>query len=97
MFEIRKIKIYAVTTKKVMQRLEELDDIDTSNIRCEIEECFDGYDVEDVEELIGQDSWSDISINGNYELSIKVNHENAYEFTVYVETKDNKSSVTKVL
>ncbi len=97
MFKIRKVKIYAVTMKKVMQRLEELKDIDTSNIQEAIEECFDGYDVEDVEELVGQDSWTDISTDGSHEVTIKINHDDAYEFTIFIETKDNKSSVSKVL
>jgi len=97
MFEVRSIKIYAVTVNKIIQRLEELKDIDVDNLKEEIEECFDGYDVEDVEELVGQENWEDFTKDGKYELDIKVNHPKSYEFTIHVETKDNKSSVVNVL
>jgi hypothetical protein len=95
--EIRSIKIYAVTVNKIIQRLEKLKDIDVEELQEQIEECFDGYDVDGVEDLVGQDTWCDYKQDGKYELNIKVDHEDSYDFTVHVETKDKKASVVNVL
>lgn len=97
MFEVRSIKIYAVTVSKIIKRLEALKDIEVDELKEAIKECFDGYDVEDVEELVGQENWANYTQDGKYELDIKVNHPKSYDFTIHVETKDKKASVVNVL
>ena len=97
MFEEEKIKIYAVTTKKVIKRLEDIENIAILDLNNTILEAFDGYDVDGEDELIGSDNWPNFSSNSEYKLNIKVNHENAYEFTIFVKTDDTKASVVNVL
>lgn len=95
--EERMVKVYRVTVKKIIERLLELQDIDCTEFAQEVEEQFDGYDYQDIEELVGFENWPDISIDGEYNLNVKIDHENAYEFTIYVVVKDKKISVTNVL
>lgn len=98
MFEEEKIvKVYRVTVKKIIERLLELQSVDISIFKDEVVEQFDGYDYKDVEEVVGFENWPDISGDGNYELNVKVNHEDAYEFTLHIEVKEQKATVTNVL
>ncbi len=97
MFEIRKMKIYVVTMSEVIKRLEKIQDIELSKLRETIENAFDEYDVDGVEELIGQDKWCDYTNDGEYQLNIKIDHEDAYEFTIHIKIKNNIASVIKVL
>ena len=96
MFE-EQIKVFRVTTKDVIKRLEALSNIDIDKLQDSIEECFDNYNVEGEEELIGQNSWCDFQNDGKYELNIAINYDGAYEFTVYVETKNKLCNVVNVL
>ena len=95
--EERVVKVYRVTVKKIIERLLELKDISLENFQDEVIEQFDGYDYKDIEEVVGFENWPDISQNGNYELNVKVNHEDAYEFTLYVDAKEQKVTVVNVL
>ena len=60
-------------------------------------DAFDGYHYEGEEEVIGLGNWVDLNTDGDYELSAKVNHEDAYELTLYVSSKDGKITVNNVL
>jgi hypothetical protein len=91
------VKTFITTTKTVIQRLENLKDIPTDKLKQKIIDSFDGYNVDGVEDLVGFDKWCDYFKNGEYQLNIKANHEDAYEFTIYINTKDNLSSVVNVL
>ena len=95
--EKQEVKVFRVTTKEIIKRLEALKDIDVSKLEDAIENAFDNYNVEGEEELKGQKSWCDYSQDGKYELNIGVDHEDAYEFTVFIETKDGKSNIVNVL
>ena len=95
--EERVLKVYRITVKKIIERLLELQDIDVEEFSKEVEEQFDGYDYEDIEDVVGFDRWPDISNNGEYQLNVKVDHEDAYEFTIYIKTEGNKVSVVNVL
>ncbi|MEA3554922.1 MAG: hypothetical protein U9R39_11080 [Campylobacterota bacterium] len=95
--EKQQVKIFRVTVKKVLQRLSLVKDCEVSNFKDFVVEQFDGYDYEGEEELIGFDSWGDLSQNGKYELNVKINHEGAYEFTLFVEVNDKKATVYNVL
>ncbi len=98
MFEEKQpVKLFMVTTKEVIRRLESLKDIEVSKLQDAIEESFDDFNVEGEEDLNGIDTWCDFTADGKYELAIGIDHEVAYEFTVYIETKDNKVSVYNVL
>jgi hypothetical protein len=95
--EEQELKVFMVTFRDVMKKLEGLKDIDTANLQEAIEECFDGYNYDGEEELTGQENWCDYSADGEYKLNIQIDHEDAYEFTIHIKTKDGKVSVVNVL
>lgn len=100
MFEFEEekvVKVYRVTVKKVIERLLSIQDCEYEKFIDEVKEQFDGYDYNDIEEIVGFENWDDISIDGNYELCVKIDHPYAYEFTLYVTTKENKISIYNVL
>jgi len=98
MFEEEKtVRVFRITVKKIIERLVALQDIDVEEFKDEVLEQFDGYDYKDIEEVVGFEKWTDISNDGEYQLNLKVDHEDAYEFTIYIKTQDKKTSVTNVL
>jgi len=90
-------KSFVKTTKQVIQELEKIANTDVSNFKDTVEDAFDRYNVDGIEDLTGFDSWADISKDGKYELNLKVDHEDAYEFTIYTTVQSNKATVTNVL
>jgi len=98
MFEEEKIvRVFRVTVKKVIERLLEIQECPIEKFQELVIEKFDGYDYEGEEELIGFESWGDITTDGEYQLTIKINHENAYEFTLHIKNLDNKITIFNVL
>lgn len=95
--EQREMRVFRVTVKKVIERLLEIQESPIGEFKDLIIEQFDGYDYEDEEELVGFELWEDISQNGKYQLPIKINHKDAYEFTLFIETKDKKVTIYNVL
>lgn len=95
--EERVIKVYRVTIKKIIERLLNLQEVEYKNFQEEVIEQFDGYDYKDIEELAGYESWPDFQKDGEYELNIKIDHEEAYEFTLYIKVDNSKVSVVNVL
>lgn len=96
-FEKEPVRVYRVTLKKLIENLSKIKDCPLEDFKEEIMEAFEGYDYNDIEELVGFDSWPDISENNNYELMVKIDHKNAYEFTLYVTVKDQKATIDNVL
>jgi len=90
-------KSFIKTTKQVIQELEKIENADVSAFKSSVEDAFDRYNVDGIEDLTGFDSWGDISEDGKYELNLKVDHEDAYEFTIYTTVENNKATVTNVL
>ncbi len=95
--EERVVKVYRVTVKKIIERLLSLQDIELSQFKDEVIEQFDGYEYKDIEEVTGFDSWPDISQDGEYELNVKIAHEDAYEFTIFIKVEALKVCVVNVL
>ena len=95
--EERIVKVFRVTVKKVIERLLEIQECPIEKFRDSVIEKFDGYDYEGEEELIGFETWGDISANGKYQLTIKINHEHAYEFTLHIKNQNNKITIFNVL
>lgn len=91
------IKVFVTTLKDIIENLQEIKDCDLSNFNEAVEDAFDGYEYEDIDEITGFESWGDISKNGKYELSIKIDHEDAYELTLFTEVNNNKATITNVL
>jgi hypothetical protein len=89
---------FRTTFINVMDNLSELKDIKYEDFANTVEDdCFNGYHFEGEDEVIGMDNWVDFSKDGDYQLNVKVNHPDAYNFTLDVTTKDNKVTVTNVL
>lgn len=97
MFEQQPLKIFSTTLKDVIENISAIKECELSDFQEEIIEAFDGYEYEDIDEITGFESWGDISKDGNYELCVKIDHEHAYELTVYITNKNNKLTVTNVL
>lgn len=95
--EERIVKVYRITVKKIIERLLSLQEIPCFEFESEVEEQFEGYDYKDVENVVGFAQWPDISMDGEYQLHVKIDHEEAYEFTLFVVVKDQKVSVVNVL
>ncbi len=93
----QKIKVFRVTVKKILERLSVLKDCDVSNFKDLVIEQFDGYDYEGEEELIGFDLWPNLNNDGSYQLNIKIDHQHAYEFTLFVEVNNQKVTIKNVL
>ena len=90
------LRPFKKTTKQVIKEVEELKDIEISKFNDAIENAFDRYNVDGVEDLVGFDAWPTLC-EGKHELNIKVDHEDAYEFTIYTTIENNKATVTNVL
>ena len=97
MFENEQIKIFRVTLKEVIKRLSTIENCDISEFKDTIIEKFDGYNYEGEEELVGFESWDDISKDGEYQLNIRIDHENAYEFTLHTKIINGKATIFNVL
>jgi hypothetical protein len=95
--EKKTVKVFRVTVKKVIERLLEIQDCPLEEFKELLIEKFDGYDYEGEEELSGFETWEDISINGEYHLQIKINHDYAYQFTLHIKNQDNKITIFNVL
>lgn len=95
--EERRVKVYRVTIKKVIERLLTIQDCDYEEFIDKVKEQFEGYDYNDVEELVGFENWDDISKDGNYTRCVKINHPHAYEFTLHFTSKEGKISLYNVL
>jgi hypothetical protein len=91
------IKLFVKTTKQAIKELENIKNIDINQFYDKVIEAFDNYNVDGIEELIGFDSWQDLSNDGEYQLNIKIDHEDAYEFTLYTTIKNKKATITNVL
>lgn len=91
------IKHFRTTLKQVIKNLSKLKDIDYSLFANKVEEAFDGYHYDGEDEVIGSNLWQDISKDGKYKLNAKVNHEDAYEFTIFVESTNGKITVLNIL
>ena len=97
MEEQQPIKFFKKILKQLIKDLEAIKDVQTDKFEDTVTEAFDGYHYEGEDEIIGIDKWVDISADGDYELNAKVNHEDAYELTIYITTKDGKVTVNNVL
>jgi hypothetical protein len=97
MFEREPVKIYRMTLGKVIANLSGIKECPKDQFKQEIVDAFDGYDYEDVEDITGFEKWCDISQNGEYSVNVRLDHPDAYEFTLYILVKDDKVSVENVL
>ena len=85
------------TLKQVIKDLESLQDIPKDDFKDKVTEQFERYSYDGVEEVVGFETWPPLEENKNYELLCKIDHEYAYECTLFVTIKNNLCSVTNVL
>jgi hypothetical protein len=87
---------FRTTLKKVIQNLEELEDIPLDDLKDEVENAFGTYHYDGVDDIKFGLGWDDLS-DGEHLLNVGIDHENAYEFSVYIKVANKKASVTNVL
>ena len=97
MFEDGPIGIFRKTLRQLIQEVEDVKDIEIDNFKSALEDAFDGYNYEGEEEIVGFDTWCDISKDGKYELSLKIDHEDSYELSIFIINENGKITVTNVL
>ena len=97
MGEDEQIKVFRVTLKEVIKRLLSVENCKVENLKDLVINQFDEYNYEGEEELQGIDKWCDISKDGKYELTVGINHEDAYEFTLYINVESGILSIYNVL
>ena len=89
-------KSFVKTTKQVIQELEAIKDLETKDFKEAVEDAFDRYNVDGVEDLVGFEAWPALE-DGDYQLLLKIDHEDAYEFTLHTTIQDQKATVRNVL
>jgi len=94
---MEQIKVFRKILKHVIKDIEILKDIEVEHFQDKVINAFDGYNYEGEEELFGFDNWDDISIDGKYELNVKIDHEDAYELTIFIQTSNGLITVNNVL
>lgn len=97
MFDEPLRKVYVTTVSKVIKNLSTIENCPLEQFQEEIVDQFAGYNYEGEDEVIGFEKWPDNLIDGEYELCVKVDHEDAYEFTLHTKIEDGKATVTNVL
>jgi len=85
------------TLKQVVKDLETIIDSPLDEFQDTVIEKFERYSYEGEDEVVGFDSWGDITENGKYELEVGINHEYAYVFTLHITVKSGKVTVENVL
>jgi hypothetical protein len=90
------IKVFIKTTKQVIKELEEIKEVEIANFKNAVKKAFVDYNIDGIEDLVGFDDWNNL-IDGNYQLNLKIDHENAYEFTIHTIIKNTKATIVNVL
>jgi hypothetical protein len=89
--------MFRKTLKQVVKDLETITACPLDNFQDTVIEKFERYSYEGEDEVIGFDTWSEIHIDGTYELEVSINHEHAYVFTLHTTVENKKVTVTNVL
>ncbi len=97
MEEQQPIYTFKKTLKQLIEEMEAVKSVELNQFQDVLIDAFDGYNYEGEEEVVGFDKWCDISKDGDYEVNLKIDHEDAYELTIYITTKDKKVTVKNVL
>ncbi|MCK9336321.1 MAG: hypothetical protein M0P43_00690 [Arcobacteraceae bacterium] len=88
---------FRTTLKKVIQNLEELEDIPLDDLKDEVENAFGTYHYDGVDDIKFCEKWNCIDCDGEYVLNVGIDHPHAYEFSVYLTIKNNLVTITNVL
>ncbi|MFZ9659770.1 MAG: hypothetical protein ACO29X_04390 [Arcobacteraceae bacterium] len=95
--EEQEFATFRKTLKQVIKDLETIIKVEPQQFQKKVCEQFERYSYDGEDEVIGFEAWCDICEDGAYELKVKINHEDAYEFTIFATTKDGLISVVNVL
>jgi hypothetical protein len=93
----QQIKVFKKILKVLIKELEEIKEIEIADFKDAVLDAFEGYNYEGEEEVIGFENWEDLSKDGSYELKVKIDHEDAYELTLFTTIKDGKITIYNVL
>ena len=95
--ENQPIKLFKKILKQLIKDLEGIQNTKVEEFNNAVIDAFDGYNYEGEEDIVGIDKWPDLSTEGSYELTVKIDHEDAYELTIYTTSNNGNISVTNVL
>jgi len=82
--------------KDVIADLEKIENLPVNELEDKVIECFDKYSYEGEDEVVGFDKWPNL-VDGEYELNCKIDHEDAYELTLFVKIDNGLVTVKNVL
>jgi hypothetical protein len=85
------------TLKQLIKDLETIEDCPIEDFWEEIVDKFDKYNYDGVEDVVGIETWGNISGDGDYKLTARINHEDAYSLTLHTTVKTGKATITNVL
>ena len=85
------------TLKQLIKDLETIEECPLVDFWDEVVDQFDKYNYDGVEDVVGNETWGDISADGEYKLTARIDHEDAYALTLHTTVKDGKATVTNVL
>lgn len=91
------IRVFKKTLKQLIKDLETIHESPLEQFWDDVIDKFDRYNYDGVEDVVGQETWPDISNDGEYKLTARIDHEDAYSLTLHTTVKDKKASVTNVL
>ncbi|MBD3840365.1 MAG: hypothetical protein IE909_00525 [Campylobacterales bacterium] len=91
------IRVFKTTVSKVLKNLSAIENCPLEQFQECVVKNFAGYAYEGEDEVVGFDKWPDIAHDGTYELNAKVDHEHAYEFTIYIQVDNGFVTVQNVL
>jgi hypothetical protein len=97
MFEEEQLPIFRKTLRGLILEIESIVDVPVDDFKESIIDCFEGYDYEEVEDLRGVETWTNIEQDGEYEIEVGINHQDAYLLTLHLTTTNSKVTVTNVL
>lgn len=85
------------TLKQLIKDLETIEDCPLEDFWDKVVDQFDKYNYDGVEDVVGNETWGDISSDGEYKLTARIDHEDAYSLTLHTIVKSGNATVTNVL
>lgn len=91
------IQVFRKTLKQVIKDLESIKDCPIKDLKDEVIDKFDRYSYDGEDEVVGFETWDNLANDGLYELMVRINHEDAYVFTLFVKVSKGYVSIVNVL
>ena len=95
--EEQPIRVFKKTLKQLIKDLETIENCPVDQFWDEVVDKFDKYNYDGVEDVVGNETWGDIGADGEYKLTARIDHEDAYSLTLYTTINNGKATITNVL